>query len=113
MDENFPNQLVGSGKNCYVNTSKQYNDFFKTNIKLENLMNTTINLCSSFLVEKSEFEKIIQFIEYVIESKILDQFDAEHKHRFQGGMIERYIGLYSSQIKIYQFDLTHLYQKYK
>jgi len=107
MDEEQPNQLVGKGKNCYENIVKYYNEFFKKNISINDIWHKKINLCSSFLTRKDIFEDLMSFISYIIESNILDKFDTEHKFRLQGGMIERFIAVYSSQLNIYDLNLKH------
>ncbi len=107
MDEMYPNQLTGNGKNCYINIIQHYNDFYNKDITIKDIWNKPINLCSSFLTKKDIFEDLMKFLSYIIESKILDKFDTEHKFRIQAGMIERYIAIYTSQINMYDLSLKH------
>ena len=107
MDEKYPNILVGNGRNCYYTILEQYNNFFNKNIQIDDLNNKKINLCSSFLLQKNIFENLMAWISFIIESKYLDKFDYDHKYRFHGGMIERYIAIYTSQIEICELGLWH------
>lgn len=107
MDESRPNELTGNGKNCYVNIIDQYNSFFNKNISINDIWKRPINLCSSFLSKKELFEDLMSFISFVIDSKILDKFDTEHKYRIQAGMIERYIAVYTTQLDMYDLTLKH------
>lgn len=113
MDTTKPNELVGFGNNCYNEIISDYNTFFNTSYNLEFFIGRYINLCSAFLCKKSIFENMMSFISNIIESRKLDLFDTEHKNRFQGGMIERYIGIYSAVNGFYQLELIHNYIHHK
>lgn len=107
MDTNFPNTLIGNGLNCWDVIIKDYNSFFKRNIDLNFMMTKRINLCSAFLCKKDIFQELMLFFSYIIESKKLDSFDIEHNYRFQGGMMERYIGCFSHQFSMAELPLYH------
>lgn len=107
MDVNYPNQLVGDGLNCWDIIINDYNHFFNENIDLNYMMTKNINLCSSFLCKKSLFEDLMRFYSHIIESKKLEGFDTLHKNRFQGGMMERYIGCYSHRFCFTNIPLFH------
>ena len=113
LDEQYPNTLAGTGKNCFFRILEDYNNFFKTNVRLDDLMSKRINLCSAFITTINEFIDIGKFISNAIESKYLDQFDIANNHRIQGGMMERYIGLYSTQISFNEIEVFHNYRYYK
>lgn len=113
MDENFPNKLKGNGKNCYLEIIEDYNKFFSTNLTRDKLLikNPRINLCDAFLLDSRMFEDMLNFISIIIESGKLNKFDTQHRYRFQGGIMERYVGIYSSQLKLYEIELPHHYNK--
>jgi hypothetical protein len=92
-DDTQPETLTGSGKNCYFFILEKYNEFYGTNINLENL-NGTINLCSCFILETTLFTKMMEWISWVIESKCLDKFDTLHRYRLQGGLLERFYAVW-------------------
>ena len=112
MDSNFPNQLVGEGKNCYETIVEDYNRHFETQITVDYLMTKRINLCSSFMCEISVFKELMNFYCFIIESKKLDEFDVYHAYRFQGGMLERYIGCYSYYFNFAEIPLYHRWSGY-
>lgn len=94
-DETMPNTLVGEGLNCYDYILKDYNNYFKTNYTIEDFKSKPfINLCSCFLIDTATFDKMMQFWNWVVTSKKLDVFDTNHQYRLQGGLAERYFGLF-------------------
>ncbi len=94
-DFDKPNILQGEGRNCYDYILAEYNDFFKTNHSIDELMTKSgINLCSCFFVDIAHFEEMMNFFEWVINKKELDLLDTEHKNRLQGGLAERFFGVY-------------------
>jgi hypothetical protein len=107
MDLNFPNQLVGSGKNCWEKIIDDYNKYFGTEINIDFLMSKRINLCSAFLCEISVFKELMGFYCSVVENKHLDKYDHTHEYRFQGGMLERYIGCFSHRFNFAELPLYH------
>ena len=113
MDENKPNILTGVGKNCYYGIIDDYNDFFGTNYFIHEYFGKMINLVSSFLIPVRNFENIMSFISYIIESKKLDIFDTEHKYKLQGGLLERYLGvsLLFEKLEFNNLTIPHLIQK--
>jgi hypothetical protein len=113
MDCRYPNQCYGNGKNCFDTILEDYNAFYKKMVTLEDLMDCRINLCSAFLVSKSVFEEMMPFYVHAIQKGFLNKFDTTHAYRFQGGMMERYIGVFSSQIKMTDIPLHHHYDHQK
>ena len=94
-DISRPNELTGDGMNCYDYILKDYNTYFDTQYTIEDLfLCKHINLCSCFLIDYPAFDKMMHFFQWVIEEKRLEPFDTNHIHRFQGGMAERYFGLF-------------------
>jgi hypothetical protein len=111
MDDDFPDQLTGSGKNCYLGILEDYNYYHQTQHNLAEI--SLINLCSSFIISVTVFDKIMKFIAFIIESKKLDRYDSLRKHRIQGGLLERYIGLALAfeDVKFHDLSIGHLNQK--
>jgi len=107
MDMNFPNTLTGNGLNCWDEIIKDYNSFFKRNVDLTLMMAKRINLCSAFLCKKDIFQELMLFFSFIVESKKLEAFDIAHNYRFQGGMMERYIGCFSHQFSMAELPLYH------
>lgn len=94
-DETQPNTLVGDGVNCYDYILKDYNTFFHTSYTIKNLFDREkINLCSCFLIDTKHFDEMMKFWDWIVKSKKLECFDTEHRHRLQGGLAERYFGVY-------------------
>lgn len=94
-DTERPNELVGEGKNCYEYILEDYNEFFGTQYTIEDLLvKENINLCSCFLIDIKTFDKMMNFFDWIVSSHKLESFDTEHKYRFQGGMAERYFGIF-------------------
>jgi hypothetical protein len=94
MDESYPEKWIGRGKNCYDTILEDYNQFYNTNHTIKELLPKQINLCCTFLLEKSHFNKMMDFISSTIESNKLDVFDKQRRFRMQGGLMERYFGLW-------------------
>lgn len=114
LDETRPNLLQDpSGPNCYKTILSHYNLVYNKNIKLWNLADKKISLSSSYLCSKTIFEDLMNLLSWVIESKVLLKYDTLFRHRLQGGMAERYVAIYSSQIPILEFPLKHEYRYYK
>lgn len=107
MDVNYPNQLVGNGKNCWEKIIDDYNNYFGCEVNLDILMTKRINLCSAFLCEITVFKELMGFYCSIIESKQLDIYDLAHEYRFQGGMLERYIGCFSHKYNLAELTLFH------
>jgi len=94
MDERQPDKTNGSGVNCYEEIVKDYNSFYKTSHKVSDLEGKTMNLCASFVLPKTEFNRMMAFVSSIIESGKLDKFDTKHLNRMQGGYLERYYGVW-------------------
>jgi len=107
MDRKYPNTLYGKGNNCWHSIISDYNDYFKKSINVDFLMTKRINLCSSFMCCKSVYESLMEFYSTIIESKKLDFFDTYHKYRFQGLMLERYIGCFSHEYSMSEISILH------
>ena len=113
MDEAYPNQLTGYGRNAYVGILTEYNQFFKTHYSFDDLMGKEINLCSSYILPVANWLNVMKFISEVIESKRLDKFDTERKYRLQGGLLERYFGvaIMLEGLKSINLTIEHISQK--
>lgn len=101
-DVSQPNTLVKEGGvNCWNYILNDYNKFFNTNYTIEEyLQNKSVNLCSCFLIDCKHFEEMMGFWDWIVQSGKLNVFDTEHKNRLQGGLAERYFGIYF----IYAYD---------
>ncbi|OGU60048.1 MAG: hypothetical protein A2X64_07585 [Ignavibacteria bacterium GWF2_33_9] len=113
-DISQPNTLVGNGVNCYDYILEDYNNFFKTDYSIQDFFDKKyINLCSCFLIDVKTFEKMMEFMEYIVKSKKLDIFDTEHNYRLQGGLMERYFGMFLTfeYDKFLNLNLYHHYNK--
>lgn len=94
-DATKPNVLTGEGTNCYDYILADYNEFFGTHYSLDQLLQKKkINLCSCFLIDIAGFEKMMGFFDWIVSSRKLDIFDTEHRNRIQGGLAERYFGVF-------------------
>jgi hypothetical protein len=113
LDINYPNQCYGDGKNCFDAILEEYNEYYGKNILLDDIKDKQINLCSAFLLKRSVFEDLMGFYMHVIDMGYLNQFDTQHEYRFQGGILERYIGIYSSQYDVVSIPLDHHYDHKK
>lgn len=107
LDINFPNQCYGDGKNCFDTILEEFNEHFRKSILLDDIMEKQINLCSAFLIKKNVFEYLMPFYNQVIDKGYINQFDTQHEYRFQGGLMERYIGVFSSQYDMVSIPLNH------
>lgn len=113
-DATRPNELTGDGKNCYDYIIEDYNTYFGTDYTLDDFFqHKYINLCSCFLIDVQTFDKMMGFFDWVVSSHKLDIFDTEHKYRLQGGLAERYFGVFL----LFEYDkmrdlfLVHQYDK--
>lgn len=94
-DISRPETLVGDGVNCYDYILADYNEYFgETKTRDDFFAARQINLCSLFLIDVPAFERMMAFFAWVVDSRKLDVFDTLHRHRLQGGLAERYFGLY-------------------
>lgn len=114
MDLQYPNQCYGTeGKNCLDAIMEQYNQYHGTALEKEKVMAKRINLCSAFLCSREVFNQMLPFYTEIIDSGFLDQFDTNHEYRFQGGMMERYIGICSLHYQMKEIPLYHHYNHSK
>jgi len=114
LDIDFPNQCYGTeGRNCFDEILAEYNLFYDKDVLIQTIFNRQINLCSAFLVNRVVFEDLMPFYKNVIEKGYLNYFDTNHNYRFQGGMMERYIGIYSAMIDMVTIPLNHHYNHKK
>ncbi|MDH7463255.1 hypothetical protein QEG73_18295 [Chitinophagaceae bacterium 26-R-25] len=113
MDPRYPNRKTGKGLNCYDAILEDYNNYYQTKHKIEELEGKTINLCSAFILKKDVFISMMQFIETVIASGKLNEFDTERKHRIQGGLLERYyaVWLAFASLRSCEVPLEHLFHE--
>lgn len=94
-DESKPNTLQGDGVNCYDYILSDYNSFFGARrTVVEFRRRAAINLCACFLIDVPAFEKMMGFWDWVVASGKLNIFDTEHNYRLQGGLAERYFGVF-------------------
>jgi hypothetical protein len=107
MDENYPDKLTGNGRNCWEKIVMDYNEYFNNTILLDDLRGKGICISSSFLCGRGSFERMMGFYDYVIKKGYLDKFDLSHKYRFQGGMMERYAGMFFHDYKLINIHLYH------
>lgn len=110
-DISKPNELTGDGINCYDYILKDYNSYFNTSYTINNFFERDkINLCSCFLIDVNSFDKMMRFFDWVVKSHKLDVFDTRHMYRFQGGMAERYFGVFLlfEYEKMLDLGLIHL-----
>lgn len=113
-DEDHPNELVHGGRNCYEYILEDYNHYFKTSYTLDDIFKQQkINLCSCFLIDVSAFEKMMGFFDWIVQSHKLDIFDTEHRYRLQGGLAERYFGIFMlfEYEEMLDLSLIHLLKK--
>lgn len=111
MDETQPNVLSGRGKNCYDTIFEDFNRHYHTNFAVQDWLEHSIGLCSCFLIRKEIFNAMMTFVECIIQSKKLDRFDTLHRHRIQGGLLERYYAIWFllNQITLHPLSLEHHY----
>jgi hypothetical protein len=113
-DINQPNVLTGKGFNCYDYIINDYNEYFHANHTIdEYIKKKYINLCSCFLIDCRHFDEMMKFWDWVVQSGKLNVFDTEHKHRLQGGLAERYFGVYLvyAYDKFLDLSLVHHYNE--
>lgn len=94
-DVTQPEVRVGNGFNCYDYILADYCRYFgvtRTRADLEGKQ--VINLCSSFLLDVRTFEEMMGWMSWVIESGKLEVFDRLGRNRMQGGLAERYYGVF-------------------
>ena len=108
-DANFPETLVGDGKNCYDFILEKYNEFYNTK-KTINDLSGIINLCSCFILKVEYFKLMMSWISWIIETKCLDVFDTLHRYRIQGGLLERFyaVWLKLNVANSYIFAVDHM-----
>lgn len=114
MDPTRPNELVGNGINCYDQIIADYNAYFQANYTLEDFFaHRCINLCSCFLIDTKTFDKMMGFFDWLVNSHKLDGYDTGHRNRFQGGMAERYFGVFLlfEYDKMLDLSLVHQYDR--
>ena len=94
-DFSQPNVLVGVGVNCYDKIPSDYNEYFTSDVKIDDFdSRPQINLCSSFLIDTPTFARMMAFFEWVLETRDLHRLDEFRLNRLQGGLAERYFGVF-------------------
>lgn len=114
LDPSRPNDVTGDGINCYDQIIEDYNQYFKTDYTLEDFFaHKYINLCSCFLIDVPAFDKMMCFFDWLVNSHKLDTYDTKRLHRFQGGMAERYFGVFLlfEYEKSLNLSLVHQYDR--
>jgi len=109
MDPRRPNTLQGSGRNCYLTIFEDFNRFYGTQYDYKQFMDKEVNLCSCFLIDHRRFPEMMVFAENIIASGKLNAFDSTHKHRIQGGYMERYYAVWCmlKVSPIFSYRLPH------
>lgn len=113
-DVTQPNTLQGNGLNCYDFIIRDFNEFFGENRTVSQFLRLKrVNLCSCFLVDVPGFDRMMKFFDWVVQSKRLDVFDTNHAYRLQGGLAERYFGVFLAfnYGRCLDLSLTHHYDK--
>lgn len=96
---------------CYFPMIADYNRFHGTKWSYADLIrNDTIALCSSFVMRTDRFMDMMRFCSYAISVHDLNAFDPDRKHRFAGGLMERYYGTWIAlrQLRLHRFALAGL-----
>lgn len=116
-DANQPETITGDGLNCIDYILNDYNLYFRTHYTLNDLFQKSwLNLDSCFLIDTPTFTKMMQFSAWIIESRKLEIFDTLHRNRLQGGLLERYYGVFLAFEYNDFLDLTlphHRHLKYE
>ncbi len=113
-DVTRPDELTGDGRNCYDYIIEDYNVYFGTSYTVDDFFDHKyINLCSCFLMDVNTFDKMMGFFDWLVVSHKLDVFDTKHQYRFQGGMAERYFGVFLlfEYDKMLNLSLIHQYDR--
>lgn len=113
-DINQPNTFNGEGINCLDYILNDYNEYHGTNFSRKDLFkHKYMNLCSCFLIDVRTFEKMMKFFDWVISNQKLAPFDTFHRNRMQGGLAERYFGIFLlfEYEKMLDLSLIHHYDK--
>lgn len=106
-DPDKPEQLTGRGLSAYERILDDYNSYFATRYTEETLrVSKRINVCSSFLVKRDLFTRLMEFMTWVVETRGLDSLDQLRRHRLQGGLAERYVGVFLAFNAHRSLDLT-------
>jgi hypothetical protein len=114
MDERYPDMFVGDGINCIDRILQDYNSFFKTRYRWEDLKKCDcLTMCNCFVTPVRLFEKLMMFICPIMESGTLDIFDTKRKHRLQGGLLERYVAVFFALEEIEKVDLSTVHQYWR
>lgn len=112
LDPRYPDDIVGDGRNCYYKLIDDYNSFFGTHHTINDFLHVRkINLCSCFLIDTQGFDKMMSFFDYIVQGHSLDIYDSKRINRIQGGMAERYFGLFMlfEYPKMKDLNLLHMY----
>ena len=110
MDFSNPQKLQGDPR-CYFPMVADYNRFHGTKWSYGDLIsNDTIALCSSFIMRRDRFMDMMRFCAWAITVHDLNLFDPERKHRFAGGLMERYYGTWIAlrRLRLHRFGLAGL-----
>lgn len=109
-DVTRPDQLTGRGTKAYRRILRDINAFHGTHYSLASLyLRRNIALCSSFLVHRAVFTRMMAFFDAVRPS--LEELDPNRRFRLQGGLAERYYGVYLSLFGGRMIDLSTPHEK--
>lgn len=96
-DFSKPDTLTGEGVNCYDKILEDLNLYFGSDFEISDLLGRgEVNLCSCFLVDRATFDDMMSFFAWVVNTRNLDSLDPERRFRIQGGLAERYFGVFLS-----------------
>ena len=112
MDPEQPNLRAGVGRNCYDAIFADYNAHYSEQHRTQDYTDHTIGLCSAFLMRTALFNRMMAFINSIIESKKLESFDTSHRYRIQGGLLERYYAVWMllQKMKFSVLSLPHSFE---
>ena len=114
MDESDPDAFVGEGINCFDAILSDYNSHFGTSFTMSDVAaDGYLTMCDSFITPVLTFEKLMEFLVPIIESRRLDIFDSKRKHRLQGGLLERYVAVFFALEKIKKIDMSTFHQYWR
>lgn len=105
-DFNQPSKQTGKGVSAYQKILDDFNEFYGTRMTILDLrLAKKINLVSSFVIHSGKFEEMMTFFDWVVRTRNLDKLDPERKFRAQGGLAERYFGVWLA-LRLELVDLT-------
>jgi hypothetical protein len=114
LDPARPNLLQArGGPSCYHTLIRHFNTVYNSSLSIGDLVGKRINLCSAYLCTPRVFADLMRLISYSVKNALLEDYDTQRNHRIQGGMAERYVGVYSSNLQFLEIELAHMYNYHK